>query len=68
MRWKWTKRIYMWYLHIRRRRHFNDVIFLFCCENTMGDMLILIIKFGAFRLKLASKMQEGPGPRITMPP
>ena len=34
------KRIYMWYLHIRR--HFNGVIFLFWCENTMGDMLILI--------------------------
>ena len=33
--------IYMWYLHIRR--HFNDVIFLFWRENTMGDMLILII-------------------------
>ena len=41
MRWKWTKRIYMWYLHIRR--HFNDVIFLLSCANTMGDMLILII-------------------------
>ena len=41
MRWIWTKRIYMWYLHIRR--HFNDAIFLFWCENTMGDMLILII-------------------------
>ena len=42
MRWKWTKRIYKWFLHIRR--HFNDAIFLFWFENTMGDMLILIIK------------------------
>ena len=41
MRWKWTKRIYIRYLHIRR--HLNDVIFLFRFENTMGDMLILII-------------------------
>ena len=40
MRWKWTKRTYMWYLHIRR--NFNDVIFN---ENTMGDILILIINF-----------------------
>ena len=31
----------MWYFHIRR--HFNDVIFFFWCEDNMGDMLILII-------------------------
>ena len=59
--------IFMWYLHIRRQ--FNDVIFLFWFEDTMGDMLILIIYpldkiFGAFRLKLAHKMQESPDPHI----
>ena len=55
----------MWYLHIRR--HFNDVIFLFWCEDNMGDMLILIIyplrlNLLHFRLKLAHKMHESPDP------
>ena len=59
--------VYMWYLHIRR--HFNDVIFLFLCNDNMGDMLMLNylppkIKFGAFRLKLAHNMQDSPDPHI----
>ena len=58
MRVKWTKRIYMWYLHIRR--HFNDVIFLFCGRHVNSNYLPPTIKFGAFRLKLANKMQESP--------
>ena len=65
MRWKWTKRIYiyMWYLH--KRRHFNDVIFFVLTRKQYGrhvefNYLPPKIKFGAFRLKLANKMQESP--------
>ena len=65
MRWKWTKCIYMWYLHIRR--HFNDVIFFVLMRRHYGrhvnfNYLSPKIKFGAFRLKLAHTMQESPDP------
>ena len=63
MLWKSTKRIYMWYLHIRR--HFNDVIFFSDAKTIIGDMLILIfyplrLNLVHFRMKLTNKMQESP--------
>ena len=57
----------MWYLHIRR--HFKDVIFFLLIRRQYGrhvnfNYLPPKVKFGAFPLKLAHKMQESPDPDI----